>query len=186
MGFVFFSERRKLLGIVYLALICLLAGCAHAKSALEAEDPTMKTRILAGTQKEIFDIAYRAAVKAFPEAEISKSEGKIFILREWFWRGDTIISVSIIEHGDNQYLVDVESKGSMKRGNPTLLIEADREVRLYNEALDAEYEINKFGSKDKDDQTLSERLIELENARRKGLITKDEYNRKRKEILEGH
>ncbi len=127
---------------VIIAILIFLSGCTHSQTALNSSEPSLQPRILKGSKNEIQSIAYEAAKKAFPD-EIGKisidDSGKIKILREWVWRGDTLITVSIEEKQTDEFIVNAESKASWRRVNPTMLDVSKDEIAYYLNVLDQEY-----------------------------------------------
>ena len=63
---------KNLLALVFLLFI----GCTHASTSTRANDPYLKPRLLIGPVEKIYEVAFRAAKKAFPAASnIRKAEG---------------------------------------------------------------------------------------------------------------
>jgi hypothetical protein len=107
---------RNLLALVFLLLI----GCTNASTSTRAADPHHRPKLLIGPIEKIYEIAFKAAKRAFPDAtNIGRAEGwKVLIERDWFWRGDTIITVTVKE---------VEKHNSPAR-NPCLTLMAMRNL----------------------------------------------------------
>lgn len=78
--------------------------------------------MLNGSLPELKSVVIDAAQMAFPDEtqNISIDEnGNTTILREWFWRGDTLITVFIENRDNDEYIINVESEASWHRLNPS-------------------------------------------------------------------
>lgn len=128
---------KNLMALVFLLLI----GCTHASTSTRADDPHLQPQLLIGPLVEIYEVAFKAAERAFPDAtNIRKAEGrKVIIERDWFWRGDTIITVSVNEIEKYECMVTVESKVNWHRLNPCPFDVAMDELKYYGKALEEEY-----------------------------------------------
>lgn len=178
---------------LFIFVLVFFSGCAHYQTNIDSPDFSLRPRVLKGPINEIQSVAHEAAKKAFPnETGNIKIEGnnKIVILREWFWRGDTVITVSIEEPQPNECIINAESKASHRRLNATLSFDAARrELAHYLSILDEEYKLylkNKNAVINSRSKTLEDKLMELKQTFEKGLITESEYNAKRKEIIDKH
>ena len=128
---------------VIIAGLIFLSSCTHYQTNNNSPQPSLQPRILRGPINEIQSIAYEAARKAFPgETEnISIDDnGQISILREWFWRGDTLITIFIEEKKTDEFIVNAESKASWHRLNPSPYSVSKGEIANYFNALDQVYE----------------------------------------------
>ena len=176
---------------VIIAVLIILSSCTHYQTTNNSLEPSLQPRILKGPINEIQSIAYEAAKKAFPDetGNISIDDNrKISILREWFWRGDTLITVSIEEKQTDEFIINAESKASWHRLNPSALSVSKGEIADYFNALDQVYESylknKKQSQTDKvESETLAGRLKELKKAFDNGLINETEYEEKRKKII---
>jgi hypothetical protein len=198
-----------------MALVLLLfIGCTHASTSTRANDPYLKPRLLIGPIEKIYEVAFKAAKRAFPDAtNVRKAEGwKVIIERDWFWRGDTKIIVSVHEVEKYECIVTAESKVNWHRLNPSPFDVATDELKYYGKALEKEYaeyrspkpekegvkSLSKSPSKspikplDKPPvkplgkplgESLADRLAEIKEALDRGLLTQSEYEAKRTEIL---
>lgn len=131
--------------VLILALV-FFSGCAHYQTANDSTDANLRPRILKGPLHEIQLVAYEAAKKAFPDEtkNISiKGTNQVIILREWFWRGDTMISISIEKSKEDNCIINAESKASHHRLNAALISSdaAKNEIAHYFIYLDQEYEL---------------------------------------------
>jgi hypothetical protein len=137
------SMKKELVSMKNLIALVLLLfiGCTHASTSTRAKDPHLKPQLLIGPIEEIYEVAFNAAKKAFPDAtKIRRAEGrKVIIERDWFWRGDTIITVSVNEVEKYECMVTVESKVNWHRLNPCPFDVAMDELRYYGKALEKEY-----------------------------------------------
>jgi hypothetical protein len=171
---------------VIVAVLIFLSACTHYKTGLNSSEPSLQPRILKGPTNEIQSIVYEAARKAFPD-EINNisigDNGKISILREWFWRGDTLITVFIEEKQTNEFIINAESKASWHRGNATLLDLSKDEIAYYFKVLDQEYASYLKDKNRVESKTLADRLKELKKAFDNGLISETEYEENRKTII---
>lgn len=171
---------------VIIVVLIFFSGCAHYQTVPNSPEPSLQPRILKGPINEIQSIAYEAAKKAFPD-EIGKisidDNGKISILREWFWRGDTLITVSIEEKQTDEFIINAESKPSWHRANPTLLSVSKDEIAHYFNLLDQEYASYLKDKNKVESKTLADRLKELKKAFDNGLISETEYEERRKTII---
>jgi len=125
---------------IVLALFVLI-GCSHAKTSMEMTDPNLRPQTLKGPVEDIYEIAFRAAKRAFPEEDdIRKGDNwRIVIERDWFWRGDTIIEVLVHPISENECFITAESRVNWRRGNATMLDVSEDEIRYYISALREEY-----------------------------------------------
>lgn len=177
--------------VLVLALV-IFSGCVHYQTINDSTNINLRPRVLKGPLNEIQQVAYEAAKKAFPdETENIKVEdnNKVIILREWFWRGDTIIKILIDKSLNNEFILNVESMSSSHRLNPSMGIGsvAKKEIQHYLNYLDEEYKLyltNKNSVSAAPAKPLEEKLVELKQAFEKGLITESEYKTKRKEIID--
>jgi hypothetical protein len=177
--------------IVILAVVIFLSGCTHYQTTQDSPEPSLQPRILKGSETEIQSIAYEAAKRAFPD-EIGNisvdGSKKISIMREWFWRGDTLITVSIEKKQTDEFIINAESKASWHRMNPSALSVARGEIADYFKSLDQEYASylktkNKDRSEKGESKPLADRLKELKKAFDNGLISETEYEEKRKKMI---
>jgi hypothetical protein len=129
-----------------IIIVLLFAfGCSQYQSTANAPEPSLRSRELRGPFVEISKLVYEATKKAYPdEIQNIKIEGKrkVILLREWFWRGDTVITITIGNGPDASYIISAESKPSWHRLNPTELNVSKKEVADYFTALDELYEIH--------------------------------------------
>lgn len=176
--------------VLILALI-FFGGCAHYQTMNDSPDANLRPRILKGPLHEIQLVAYEAAKKAFPDETANikiEDNNKVIILREWFWRGDTIVTVLIETSQKDKCIVNVESRASNHRLNATLLDdEPKREIAHYLNVFDQEHNLylkNKNTVSASHTKLLEDKLIALKQAFEKGLITESEYQAKRKEIVD--
>ena len=176
-----------------IMILCLFIGCSTASTSVNPHNVELKSPTYEGSIEEIHGIAYAAAKRAFPEEDdIFKNEnGNVTIERDWFWRGDTIIEIWVKQISENLCIVEADSKPNWHRGNGTLLNVSSDELVNYLTALDLEYEdyINKQGAYNIPVPTAASkstvsRLHTLKSAFEDGLISEDEYNEKRKQILD--
>jgi hypothetical protein len=203
-------SMKNLMALVFLLFI----GCTHASTSTKANDPYLKPQLLIGPVEKIYEIAFRAAKKAFPAAtNIRKAEGwKVIIERDWFWRGDTIITVTVNEVEKYECIVTVESKVNWHRLNPSPFDVAMDELKYFGKALEEEYAHYRSPKPDKKEiaypvkppvkslvkppvkspvkpqakppiKSLADRLTEIKEALDRGLLTQSEYEAKRAEIL---
>lgn len=178
---------------LFIFVFVFFSGCAHYQTNIDSSDFSLRPRVLKGPINEIQSVAYEAAKKAFPDETGNikiDSNNKIVILREWFWRGDTIITISIEEPQTNECVINAESKASHHRLNATLSFDvARKEMVYYLSVLDEEYKLylkNKNTVINSNTKTLEDKLTEIKEAFEKGLITESEYKAKRKEIIDTH
>lgn len=172
-----------------LLILLILAGCAsYAKTSVNTHYPNLQPQVLNGTIEEIYEIAFNAAKKAFPEEpDIWKEDDwKIFIERKWFWRGDTLIKVKIKDIDGGKCLVEVESRGIRKRMNQAIFDSiSEGEIKYYISILKEEYEeYISPKSENSGNRSLSERLAEINHAYDKGLLSKEQYELKKKTIID--
>ncbi len=126
----------------------------------------------------------------FPLENIKiENNNKVIILREWLWRGDTLITVLIEQGQTDDCIINAESKVSWHRLNPSGLDVSKGEIAHYFNFLDQEHKLYLNNKKHNTSSTpdeikLDDRLIGLKQAFDKGLINKTEYETKRKEIIE--
>ena len=172
--------------LLSILMLCFLFGCSTASTSLNSHNETLKTPTYLGTVNEVQEIAFAAAKRAFPEEDtIYKGDnGKVTIERDWFWRGDTIIEVWVKKLDKKVCIVEAESRPNWHRGNGTLINVSTGELEHYMSTLDLEYKdyCIKQGNY-KSTPSSVERLQQLQNAYRDGLITEDEYNYKKKQIM---
>ena len=176
---------------VLIIISIILSSCSHYNTTVDSPVPSLRPRILKGPIAEVHSVVYKAAKRAFPdETENIKIEDnwKISILREWFWRGDTLITVKIEKKQTDEYLVNAESKASWHRLNAAGFGVSKGEIADYFNALDQEYKLYlKVGNRSKlntsDERTLTNKLREIKRAFEAGLINETEYETKRKEII---
>ena len=128
---------KNLLALAFL----LFVGCTHASTTTRANDPHLKPQLLIGPVEEIYEVAFKAAERAFPDATNIRKAGNwnVIIERDWFWRGDTIITVSVNEVEKYECIVTVESKVNWHRLNPCPFDVAIGELKYYGKALEEEY-----------------------------------------------
>lgn len=178
--------------VMLVFVLMFLVGCAHYRASLDTSEPALKPRILKGPVNEIQVVVYEAAKRAFPDevSNIKVDDNKnISILREWFWRGDTLIKVEIEKRNVDEYIINAESNSSWHRLNGTALDVSKTEIADYFNALDQEYRLylkNKHSDIviSSQEKTLANRLKELKQAFDSGLINENEYRTKRKEIID--
>jgi hypothetical protein len=215
--FVGIALRKELISMKNLMalVLLLLIGCTHASTSTRADDPYLKPKLLIGPIEKIYEVAFKAGKRAFPDAtNIRKAEGwKVIIERDWFWRGDTIITVSVNEVEKYECIVTAKSKVNWHRLNPSPFDVARDELKYYGEALEKEYAKYRSPKPDKIEvkslsksqgkspskplskpsgkslgkplgKSLADRLAEIKEALDRGLITQSEYEAKRGEILE--
>ena len=177
---------------IFAVLLTILVGCAHYKTDENINKPALQPRLLNGSLSELKSVVIDAAQMAFPDETNSISvdeNGNTTILREWFWRGDTLITVFIENKGDDEFIINVESKASWHRLNPSGLDVSEQEVVDFYDALDKVYE-SYLATKNNDTQgptnkrSLDSKLKELKIAFDDGLITETEYKEKRKAIID--
>jgi hypothetical protein len=177
---------------VLILALAFFSGCAHYQTINDSPESNLRPRLLKGPINEIQLVAYEAAKKAFPdETENIKIEdnNKVVILRKWFWRGDTLITVLIEKGQMDECIINAESKASWHRLNPSGLDISKSEIAHYFNVLDQEHKLYLRNKKHNttstsDAKTLDNRLIGLKQAFDRGLISKTEYETKRKEIIE--
>lgn len=126
---------------IFIVALFVLIGCSHAKTSMEMTDLDLQPQTLKGPIEDIYEVAFRAAKRAFPEEDdIRKGENwKIVIERDWFWRGDTIIEVLVQPISENECFITAESRVNWHRGNATMLDVSKDELRYYITALKEEY-----------------------------------------------
>jgi hypothetical protein len=173
---------KKLMAFVFVLLI----GCTHAVTSTKSEAPYLQPQTLKGPIEDIYEVAFRAAKRAFPEEEdIRKGDDwKVIIERDWFWRGDTVITVTVNKVSEEECIISVESKASWHRMNPCIAGVAQDELEYYGKALEEEYA--EFKSPKQIENSLTAKLDEIKQVYEKGLINKDEYESKKAEILKGY
>ncbi len=167
--------------------ILLLSACASVKTSVSPSSELQPVTIN-GTQEQVMDLAYETAKKTFPGEPCEKDDtAKIIkINRNWLWRGDTLMTISPTLVSNDNWLVHVASDGVGFNGCwvESWLID---EVKVYINELKAEYAKSLIVEREKDSTksaSLSQKLQELQTALDKGLISKDEYQLKRKAIIE--
>ena len=126
---------------ILLTLVLLLGGCTHYKTSADSTDPGLKPRLLSTPLTEAKAIAFEVAKQAFPDevAKISAEDNTVVIAREWFWRGDTKITVTIEPKTNDQVEINAESKASWHRGNPATFDVSQDEITHYFKTLDTVY-----------------------------------------------
>jgi hypothetical protein len=169
--------------LLFLMALLVFMGCTHGTTLTQATDPDLQPQTLQGPLEELYEVAFAAAKKAFPDEIYIRSDDvpKIVIQRDWFWRGDTKVEVLLQPISDNEYFVTVKSWASWHRLNATMLDVSEDEVRHYIRTLKEEYA--EYKSPKINEKTLSGRLSELQQAYDGGLLTQEEYDSKRSEIL---
>ena len=174
------------LRFLYLILVLLLSSCSSAKTSI-APESKIKPVLLKGTQSQIMDIVYSTAKRVFPGEPCERNDEKrvVKIHRNWFWRGDTLLTVSLTSDESNNWLVHVTSEGV--GFNQPIGDMSTSEVIQYLDELITEY--NQFIKNQKEKEitipkSLSQKLHDLQSAFDNGLISQEEYQRKRQELLE--
>lgn len=123
-------------------LFVTIVGCGAARTSVNSELEQFKPPVYEGTLSEIHELAYEAAKKAFPE-EIDifkKSNGKVIIERDWFWRGDTIIEVDVKPLNQNECIIEAESRPNWHRVNPSIFNVSKDELSHYLKTLKLVYD----------------------------------------------
>lgn len=178
--------------LLFIVLLTMSVGCAHYKTTDNINKPACQPRLVKGSLPEVKSVVTDAAQMAFPDETKNigvDEKGNTTILREWFWRGDTLITVFMENKGDDEFIINVESKASWHRLNPSGFDVSEQEVADFYEALDRVYE-SYLLTKNNDKQistnqkSLDSKLIELKKAFEDGFITETEYKDKRKAIIE--
>jgi hypothetical protein len=130
--------------LIVIAWVLILTGCGarYIRTDLAYDDPDMQPQVLKGSYREVFDIACAAGKRVFPDTDditCGEEPPNVVIVRNWFFRGDTIVSVWITKTDEGGYLVEAESRKSWHRINPSPYRVCEDEVKWYIEALKTEY-----------------------------------------------
>jgi len=168
-------------------LLCLTIGCSAAKTSIDSGRAVLKPPTYEGSLQDIHQIAYKAALRAFPEEDdiYREDNGKVVIERDWFWRGDTIIEVWVKKVNETECVIEAESKGNWHRGNAALFNVSEGELKHYMSAIQLEYEDFKTGQGAYEiSNPTMKKLQQLKEAFDSGLITEEEYAEKRKKVLD--
>lgn len=172
---------------LFLLFIFLLSACANVKTSVSPSS-ALQPVLIKGTQEQVMDLTYATAKKAFPGEPCERDDNiKIVkIHRNWLWRGDTLMTITPTHVGGDNWLVHVSSEGVGFNGTWFDSWSID-EIQHYINELKSEYV--KFAEVQKDNNaakpaSLSYKLQELQTALESGLISKEEYQMKRKAIID--